>query len=215
MPSMEPAEKYMFIRVPVARRALSILLEAKIHPHFAGYLALCQTARRTGRTLDLRFTPKEFFDHFLRVADLPDQTPYIQPFHNSPGRKIQFFNSNVAGSYAPSSLRSVAPFRQVATYTGSGLSSTIALVPDHAQQAKKVLSFGKKVDVTALAIFLYRDYGIGSEGASCGAVVSLFRDDFGFGDSAPEGLEAFSVLFEEKNHEFDDLSPIFGLGSTQ
>jgi hypothetical protein len=205
-------EDYAFINRSVARKALHNLLEAKIHPHFAGYLALCRTARNAGSKKDLKFRAKGFFETFLRVADLPVQTPFVLPFRWGLGRGAPFFNDNVAGSYAPSSLREAAPFRQVARLAGSGSSTTYSLIERHAEAAKKRLTFDQQVDVASLSMFLYRDFGISKDVASPTGVVGLFRDEFGFRPEELDETEAFSVLFREDYAQFDTWTSVFDDG---
>jgi hypothetical protein len=95
------------IHANVVARSFWRLREQKIHPNFAGYLCLKRTAARDGRTTDLRPDFKAFFDTFLRVSGGSEDRPYLKPF---PSDVKLWFNPNVAGSFAPSSLRPTSPF---------------------------------------------------------------------------------------------------------
>ena len=87
---------------------LDQLLDLKIHPQFAGYLCIKRTAKRDGRTTDLSPDFTEFFETFLSVQGGPTDKPYYRHFWNqSSSRQKAWQNRNLAGSYSPSSLRSV------------------------------------------------------------------------------------------------------------
>lgn len=101
----------------------------------------------------------------------------------------------MAGSYAPSSLRDVSPFQQVVSISGSRRRSTYSLVQDHATNAKKYLLFGKSLAVVSLAVFLYRDYGLQLKSQYSDALVSVFRDEFGFRSEVAQENAAFKKLF--------------------
>jgi hypothetical protein len=188
-----PNDNYVFIAIPLVAEALKRLLNARIHPQFAGYLALCRSAREVGRLENLPLRMKDFFDSFFRASGLPDTTPYIHPF--GAHKRSPFFNANVAGSYAPSSLRPVAPLRQVAEMPVDRAQNW-ALKPDHAIKAKLHLTFKEPVDVISLATFLYRDYGIRPSANSRDGLVRIFRDEFGFRREIDSEQTNFDVLFK-------------------
>ncbi|HEY5176268.1 MAG TPA: hypothetical protein VII95_11960 [Terriglobales bacterium] len=134
------------------------------------------------------------------------------PFSESRGDNwTPFFNRNVAGSYAPSSLRGVSPFLQVVTIGGSRRRATYSLVRDHATKASQYLLFGKRLGVVSLAAVLYRDYGLEFNLPNSGGLVlefravglvSVFRDEFGFRSEIPQEKSDFAKLFSDDSAEF-------------
>jgi hypothetical protein len=203
-----------FLISPTAvRLALKHLTSARVHPTFAGYLCTCHDARSQGKTRDVQPNFKSFFDSFLRVDGAPDDKPYLMPFRESKGASwTPFFNRNVAGSYAPSSLREVSPFQLVVSVAGSKRQATYSLVSDHASKARQHLLFGKRLGVVSLSAFLYRDYGLELMPASGGltsvfrseGLVSVFRDEFGFRSDIPQENSDFGKLFSDDSAEFPD-----------
>ena len=190
------------------RLSITKLTAAKIHPTFAGYLCVCREARSRGKTKDLQPNFKAFFDSFLRVDGATDEKPYLMPFAESKGAKwTPFFNRNVAGSYAPSSLREVSPFQQVVNIDGSRRQATYSLVADHASKASTNLLFRKRLGVVALAVFLYRDYGLELDSPDSKGLVSIFRDEFGFRHEIKQEDSDFATLFNVDSGliRFDEL----------
>src|SRR5271168_5361175 len=147
-------EAFLFIPDLAAKAALRELLKTRIHPHFAGYLALCRIARQTGHTHALEFRAKEFFETFLRVQGLPPTTPYLLPFRSKSSTTSPFFNANVAGSYAPSSLRPEKSFRKVVEMSSDSGEALFSLPIDHAVRAKQYLAFKSSINACVLATFL-------------------------------------------------------------
>ena len=197
---------FSFLPIPKVQEALRVLLGARIHPHFAGYLVLCRTAAQSARKQHLQFRPKEFFDTFLKVPGLPETTPYVLPFRAGLSKESPFFNANVAGSYAPSSLREVAPFRRVAEMSGSRGAVTCSIPDDHAQKAFDNLLFKERVNVGALSVFLYRDFGFISEASDLSVAIAVFREDFGFRFDREDEAKNFDVLFvADANDSQSDL----------
>lgn len=193
------SSRWRVISPTVAKQALSRLFEIRVHPHFAGYLCVLQAARSAAKQLARHPDFKDFFERFLRVEGAPAQKPYVQPFTDSKksDRWSPFFNVNVAGSYAPSSLRPEAPFLGVVKITGDGPRASYSLNPDHAAKAFDDLLLGKRMPVASLAAFLYRDYGFNLAAQNLANVVNVFRDDFGFRGSVVTERSAFDRLFQD------------------
>ncbi len=104
------------------------LRERKIHPHFAGYLCLKRTAARDGRTTDLQPNFKQFFDTFMRVPGGPKDRPYLKPF---PSDERLWFNPNVAGTFAPSSLRATPSLSRIVNVSGGRRNARYSFVDHH------------------------------------------------------------------------------------
>lgn len=174
-------------------RALFRLREQKTHTLFAGYLYLQQRSSQLSRLEDLQpeFTP--FFKRFFRVANHPLGTPYIKLFtEQKASAKNLWLNENVAGSYAPSSLRPEQPFRQVVNI----LDRKYSLPPDHAQRAFKHLLYSVPIQVADLAVVLYRDFGLVDSSMTIQTLIGIFAYEFGYAlDEDTEPNENFRILF--------------------
>lgn len=175
------------------------------HRHLPGYLGLKRTARIEGRSAELDFDYTGFYNAFLRVRD--DDNPYLTPFgpNTDPGRRSLWFNRNVAGTYAPSSIRPNQPFSRVVTVEGSGHSATYALVEGHHEQAREELLQGQRLPVTPLAGFLYRDFAVETDDEpSVEDLVTVFRDEFGYRDDVDSESTEFEYLYEAGEIDHDD-----------
>lgn len=185
------------------------LLAAKIHPHFAGYLCLVRVAAREGRTTELPGEFKDFFDTFLLVPNGTDDLPYLRPFWNQ-GSDVRAWNQpNVAGTYAPSSIRPGMPFSAVVEVHGAGREATYSLRENHANLALVNLAYGRQVRVGLLAAFLYRDYAFDIPGdPSLSSVVGVFRYEFGYEDAEGNVAADFGTLFVDES-EAGSTSDLF------
>jgi hypothetical protein len=194
-----PSSRWRVVSPSLAERALSRLFETTAHPHFTGYLCVLHTARESGKQLSLHPDFKNFFERFLRVEGAPLKKPYVQPFDSNKGQRWSpFFNENVAGSYARSSLRpGVAPFLRVVSITGEGPNTSYSFDPDHVTRAFEDLLLGEKMLAASLASFLYRDYGFNPTSENLASVVDAFRNDFGLRNSVPAERSAFDRLFQD------------------
>jgi hypothetical protein len=194
------------IRKRVVAQSLSRLREQKTHTLFAGYLYLQQRASQLGRLEDLRPDFLKFFKQFFEVGNHPLGAPYIKPFteQNASAQNL-WLNENVAGSYAPSSLRAGQPFRQVVNIEGRKYS----LPPDHARRALKHLLYSTPVQVADLAVFLYRDFGLIGDAVTIGDLIDVFTYEFGYAnEQGSEPDEKFRILYSlqtAKNWEEDWL----------
>ncbi len=126
------------IRKQVVAQSLNRLREQKTHTLFAGYIYLQQRACQLGRLSDLQPEFLPFFKQFFSVGNHPLGAPYIKLFtEQKASSKNLWLNENVAGSYAPSSLRLGQPFRKVVDIA----EKTYSLPSDHAQRAFKHLLY--------------------------------------------------------------------------
>jgi hypothetical protein len=192
------AEKSHVLKREVVQQSLAALRQLKVHRTFAGYLCLRETARATNRRTQLKPDFAGFFDRYLKIGDASAAAPYAVPF-NDRGAFL-WFNRNVAGSYAPSSLRDVSPLRQVADIFGSRADHTFSLKEDDAKLCFVHLLHKKQMPVLPLAAFLFRDYAIeeeDGEGAPVPAdLIAVFRDQFGFRAADKSEDADFKVLFD-------------------
>ena len=109
--------------LPRVRQALTTLVDLHAHRSFAGYLCVLNAAGLAQRTDELRPDFRAFFDRFFRIGAAPQNKPYAVPFTKN--AKTILFNANVAGSYAPSSIRPVSPLHSVMTIAGGGTQAVL------------------------------------------------------------------------------------------
>ncbi|MEA5667360.1 hypothetical protein VA603_07450 [Stenotrophomonas sp. MH1] len=184
----------MRLKREAVRAAWEQLEGSKVHTHFLGYLAIREAAQTDGRTEDLRVNFKSFFDRFLRANGMSEDVPYIKPFGGPTN------NKNVAGSYAPSSLRGVAPLMKVASYDNDVTPVTFSLLPKHESLALQHLLNGRPISLDALGVFLYRDYLVAPEIASYEGIKDLTQREFGL--SEEEVTSNYSTPFFYKGALF-------------
>jgi predicted ATPase len=181
-------------------RAIRRLRGRQIHPLFAGYLHLQERAAHLGRPEDLQPDFSGFYKRYFYVPDHPIGTPYIKPFTDKPANvRNLWLNKNVAGSYAPSSLREDQPFRRVVQIDADGRYS---LRPNHARLARKHLLYDQAVSAVDLAIFLYRDYGLTGTEIVAASFVDVFVERFGYADKLKDRPpNEFDALYEAEDEE--------------
>jgi predicted ATPase len=128
------------------------------------------------------------------VEHHPIGTPYLKPFTDvKPSIKNLWLNENVAGSYAPSSLRPDQPFRKVVDV---GVNKKYSLRKNHAQLVREHLLHGEMVPLADLAIFLYRDYGLIGNSPEISDLINAFAVDFGYASKAGAPLnEDFHKIY--------------------
>lgn len=181
------------IRKRIVAQCLSRLRKQRTHTLFPGYLHLQQRASQLGRLDNLQPEFLPFFKQFFEVDGHPLGAPYIKPFtEQKPSTKNLWLNENVAGSYAPSSLRPDQPFRLVVRIQGRKYS----LPPDHARRAFENLLYSTPVQVADLAVVFYRDFGLLGDSLTIEDLIGVFAYEFGY-SKEPEGEpdENFRTLF--------------------
>jgi hypothetical protein len=162
MGSVQRVDEF-FVTATAAKRAIDTLTALRIHPHFSGYMAVVAEAASAQRNENLKVNFQKFYNEYLLVSAAPPDRPYLQPFSTSAKGTAQLFNRNVAGSYAPSSLRSVAPIKAVVEFKGRGQNVTQTLKEKHEELALRELTGSQKVPVYSLATFLFRDHGVDAD----------------------------------------------------
>ena len=119
---------------------------------------------------------KSFFDRYFRVLDHPLGSPYIRPFiSNRPTSKNLWFNENVAGSYAPSSIRPGQPFRRVVDVVGNHYT----LKDNHERLALEHLLEGEPLSLTDIGTVLLRERGFLAERPTLADVRRALGVEFG------------------------------------
>jgi len=178
--------------VDAVRESFWYLVDLPIHRLFPGYLCLRQEAGRENRLDDLDFNYNEFFDQYFEMRS--GKKPYLVPFTVDDFEETElWFNKNVAGTYAPSSLRTTTPLLKVGEFEKDGRKSYWKLFDNHAELAKEHLSSGEKVPVEPLAAFLFRDYGFEVENPSADTLVQAFCEEFVYDRSDSDFTDLYST----------------------
>lgn len=183
--------KYV-IESDTVRDCMQRLIDESIHRLFPGYLCLKQQSGFANRTDELSFPYHDFFNAYLRLRDT--DKPYYIPFTQaeSPDKSELWYNKNVSGTYAPSSLRSTSPLLQVVEIQEGGHNAKWRLQQEHWKLARHHLAADSHVPAESLAAFLFRDYAIKTDDPGAYELVSMFADDFGY----ELGGKQFTHLYE-------------------
>lgn len=197
--------------VEAVRRAIHSLVHTKSHEHLPGYLAIYKAQAERGGKPAHMVDIQKFHDDYLRVEDAPEKSPFIRPFR-SRGVGLKLLNVNVAGSYAPSSVRTAGTFPSVVEVRGEGMDGSYSLPEGHAALAVANLLGGHRIPVAALAIFLLRDYGVRLQHQRIRSYVDAFREEFRFRGIIDEERAVFDTLFEDDvdHYKDTDLEPFLG-----
>lgn len=185
------------IAVDAIRASVNDLRQRKLHPNFAGYLCVKRevSSALSGKSVKPKF--KSFFDEFLTVPE--GVSPYLVPFKETGSLESSpWFNGNVAGSYAPSSLRDGGTFLKVCSVDRE--TGLFSLKDNHAQLALNHLASSQKIPTVTLATFLYRDVMFqAAETPTANQLVEVFRDEFGYRKAIADEAKQYSLLFSDEN----------------
>lgn len=191
------------VTVEAVREAVENLRKRKLHPNLAGYLCIKRDLRRSSNGKSVKPKFKGFFDEFLAVPGGPE--PYLVPFKETASLESSpWFNGNVAGSYAPSSLRDGGAFLKVCSVDRN--TSQFSLRENHAKLALNRFAASQQIPALSLAIFLFRDVMFEAPklpGAK--QLLTVFRDELGYRESVTKEAQEFSVLFIEDQLSTDPL----------
>lgn len=186
------------LRLDVVRWGIEELARIRAHPFFIAYLHL--RARSLIEDSDSGIRPYwNKLGDYLEVPGGPPRKPYYRPLFDPPGNPSRYWlNENLAGSFAPSSLREGMPPMQVVRKERGGM---LSLRPNHEELAFHHLLYEKHLNVYPLAAFLYRDYGLivsQAEEAGLGpdSLVEVFKQDWMFRGSITSQI-GYNALFIE------------------
>ncbi|MFB9194653.1 hypothetical protein ACFFWA_16845 [Actinomadura verrucosospora] len=176
------------LTVRTVKAGISALKAQLIHEHFPAYLHLRKLAVTSGSLTDLHPDWKDVSD-LLKMPGGPPTKPHYRPF-SSVNRKDEsgyWYNKNLAGSYAPRSMRVTSRFMLTADGNNYELPS------DHVHEAFTRLLKEKRIPAWALAVYYLRNYGFIFEGkGGYDELISAFRKELAF----EQGTD-FNVLFED------------------
>jgi hypothetical protein len=172
-----------------------------IHPHFAAYLCLKRTSCRDGRIKDLSPDFKEFFSTFLSVPNAPKDKPYLRIFLDSPPSIHNIWlNKNLAGSFAPSSIRKA--LLEVFDIKKVGTKARYTFKPKHWEATRKQLLTDSKIPIIQLSAFLFRSFHILENSPTSDSLIKIFREEFGY-QKNHSADEEFKYLYELGKSDFD------------
>jgi len=196
------AEQNLFyIKSDVVKSSISTIAAQIVHEHFAGYLGLLEASKRTG-SLDIASAEiTTFHKMYMESPGGQKGFPYISPFRSKKPHALRAINQNLAGSYAPSSLRPGGLAEVIEVVPGK---SAYRLKTDHVNLAREYLLYDKPLPVLALSAFLYRDYGFFAQDNIASVVTEIFKDMFGFTTSSGLGEHNFNNLFFDDKSNFPD-----------
>lgn len=185
MAATSDGERIYVVPIPRVRECIDTLLSRDTHPFFIAYLYLRQLAAREGSLRGLKPSWSEL-GKYLEVPGGPPGKPYLRPFwHRERKTGQEWLNENLAGSFAPSSIRDVP-----ALVVETDAERRYNLRPDHWEAAREHLLFGRPLSVLALAAFLFRDYGFIADSMPTPTdLVQVFRQQFGYSDSDQEEFD--------------------------
>lgn len=184
----EQADGFQVITLEAARWGIETLKEARVHPFFLAYLHIRKRGAELGTSEDIVPNWDEL-GTYMHVRGGPPGKPYYRPLWH--GKDVDparyWLNRNLAGSYAPSSLRNV-PIRVIDIRGGH-----FALRPGHARLAFEHLLYGQRLSAIALAAYLYRDFGFVSDRTPGPEDLrEAFAEDFYYSPNDEE----FELLFD-------------------
>lgn len=184
------------LKLERVQRSIQDLRGRRIHPFFPAYLHLRSRAKTLARTTALDAEWRQLAP-FLEVPGGPPGKPYFRPFWEGDSDLPKYWlNSNLAGSYAASSLRSGQPPMLVVAANGSNFD----LREGHAQLALEHLLSRQPIPITPLATFLLRDFGFESvTPPEKTDLIEVFNETFAFDSLA--GGDDFRLLFAGSENE--------------
>jgi len=166
------------------------LKRAKVHPFFLAYLHLRKRGSEDG-TQSMITADWDELGTYLAVSGGPPGKPFYRPIWNGNVQDVgrYWLNPNIAGSYAPSSLRGVP--RKVVDTNGS----EFMLRSNHARLARRHLLYDDTISALAFAAFFYRNHGFVTDDVEPPEPHDLehvLRRDFRFMDNDDD---EFDLLF--------------------
>ncbi|MFD7433398.1 hypothetical protein [Streptomyces sp. NPDC059861] len=150
--------RHYVLSTGVVRWAIDTLTTRKIHPFFLAYIYLHGLTTDEGRPTPVVPTWTDLAK-YLAMPGGPPKKPFYRPFFQEISRPERYWlNANLAGSYAPSSLRQV-PRRIV----DIGEDGDFRLKEDSAELVLEHLLYGEPAPLVALSAFMLRNHGFRSE----------------------------------------------------
>ncbi len=199
MKSNENSNYYLF-KVETIKKALETLANVRSHEHFPGYLALLRDRSKLNAVSNSD-TIIKFYKEFLFVIDAPVSRPYLRPFRSrGVGNPITLYQKNVAGSYAPSSIRNNGPLSKIININ----SASYELINEHWKIALTEMLSGHKLPFISTMAFLLRDYAFRMLYPNIEILISIFRTEFSISNETENGDDIYEALFYDDSSEYSD-----------
>jgi hypothetical protein len=185
------------LRTTFAASCVDALWNRDTHSHFPPYLHLRRQASLSGSSSGIA-PDWSALSELLRVPGGPYGRPHLRPFWKGKRTANQeWLGDNLAGSYSPASLRStmllIVEIDDQKHYT---------LREEHWKLAREHLLFEERMDVLALAGFLFRDFSITSATTpTADDLVSVFRGYFGYSSNDDSEFEYLYDVTEPPDSE--------------
>lgn len=183
------------LTLDAVRRAITTLKPLTIHETFPAYLHLRRRAAVLRRFTDLAPDWKAEPHDWLSVPGGPANKPYFRPFTSRGSKPDSFWlNDNLAGSYAPSSLRGLRYL-----YVDSNDTYHLPTHPDGSPNAAVIRSEvlgGHAIPAWVVAAFLFRNRSFEAAPTSTPDWVDLlgvFEDYFQWTDDEHAELFEWAV----------------------
>lgn len=149
----------------------------------------------------------DFFDRYYLVAGSTAKAPYLLPVNDRGDVQHGYQNPNVAGSYAPSSLRPTHPLHSLCAVEPAPSGVTFTLVDNHGAVALHLMKTQPLLGAS-LAAYLYRDFAFTS-GSSRKDLYQALKAQFGFAfEDGPVPFEA--VFLDDTNDLGPDIFELLG-----
>lgn len=191
------------VTLEAVRASIAALRTRLVHPYFPAYLHLRRQAAKQGTQKAIRPKWSEL-GRFLEVPGGPQ--PHYRPFWAERADAGQeWLNRNLAGSFAPSSLRDVP--RRVVDTDGD---RRFLLRERHWERARQHLAYGQRIPVLALAGYFLRNHALLAPSTpGRDDLVRVFLTEFGY--RSPEDDDEVAHLYQQEwrgperwFEEFDD-----------
>jgi hypothetical protein len=200
---LDGVETRYVLTVDAVRAAITELRKHEVADYFPAYLHLHALATQQGVQVGIQPGWRDFAQTFLAVSGDESGRPYFRPFREGDNLSAYWMNQNVAGSWAPSSLRRTNKVHNVLTIEDGKFN----LRDDHENLAREHLLGGNRLPAEAVAGFFYRDFALSASKAPTRLdLLNLFRSDFGFPQTAA-GDSAFVALFTD--NAVEGMDPLF------
>ena len=175
------------LTVEAVQWGIAELSRHRVHPYFLAYLQLRRRAKiEPEGQIDARWSD---LGPLLEIPGGPARRPNYRPLWTSIERPAKYWlNGNLAGSFAPKSIRSAASFLLDGDH--------FALPSDHAQLAYETFLFQNRIPAMAMGAYFLRNFGFRApRDLRPDDVIDGFRNWFKFDE---ESDDEFHLLFDSE-----------------
>ncbi|WP_051251525.1 McrB family protein [Paenibacillus harenae] len=196
--------KYYCLDIITVKKALTTLGSVRSHEHFPGYLALLRD-RSTSNIVSNSDDIVNFYKKFLKIVDAPDKSPYLRPFRSrGVGNPLTLYQKNVAGSYAPSSIREKGPLSKIINIEQPSGALSYKLSDEHWKVVLSEMLSGHRLPIVSTIVFLFRDYAFRMFNPNLENLVLVFRAQFSILTEDENGDDIYETIFRDDFSEYSD-----------